>query len=310
MSRVSGVHHVAIGVNDLGSMTAFYRDLLGFTEVIAEFGESEQEIMREVTRSPRAVFYGATLQQRAGGIMLEFIRMVEPAPRRIRLAPRYGDIGVAKITLSAADVAGVWAALKDSVAFCSGPKTTEIPGLGEYEFVYCRDPEGNLVEIRSGDFVPGQMFGGACSVGVAVSDIDRSLPFYRDCLGFDVAVTGVHQAFSGRLDEVTGVAGSQVRSCLLATGGEGTGMLELFETLAPRGRSLPFSTLWGDFGHLQMAFDCNDVYAMVSDLTAAGMDLLCSPKMLRGVPNGPAPGVFVYARDPDGIPIEFVFIPS
>lgn len=300
---------MAIGVNDLGRMTAFYRDLLGFTEVIAEFGESEQEIMREVTRSPRAVFYGATLQQKAGGIMLEFIRMVEPAPRPIRLTPRYGDIGVAKITLSTADVGGVWAALKDCVAFCSGPKTTEIPGLGEYEFVYCRDPEGNLVEIRSDDSASGQMFGGACSAGVAVSDLDRSLPFYRDFLGVDVVVARVHDAFSSCVDEVTGRAGSQVRSCLLSTG-EGKGGLELFETLAPRGRSLPFSALWGDFGHLQLAFDCDDVEGMARDLTAAGMGLLCSPKVLGGGPNDPAPGVFVYARDPDGVPIEFVFIPQ
>jgi len=40
------------------------------------------------------------------------------------------------------------------------------------------------------------------------------------------------------------------------------------------------------------------------------MDLLCSPKVMDGGPDHPDPGVFVYARDPDGIPIEFVFIPG
>ena len=95
MTKASDVHHVALGVSDLGAMMAFYRDLMGFTEVLAEFGESEQEIMREVTRSPRAVFSGALLQQKAGGILLELIHMVEPAPRSIRRDFRYGDIGVA-----------------------------------------------------------------------------------------------------------------------------------------------------------------------------------------------------------------------
>ena len=150
MSRVSGVHHVAIGVRDLETMTAFYRDLMGFTEVFAEFGESEQEIMREVTRSSRAVFSGATLQQKAGGIMLEFIQLVEPAPRAIRRNVRYGDIGVAKITIATADVPSVWGKLRDRVDFRSEPKTTVISGRGDYQFVYCRDPEGNLVEIASG----------------------------------------------------------------------------------------------------------------------------------------------------------------
>lgn len=86
-------------------------------------------------------------------------------------------------------------------------------------------------------------------------------------------------------------------------------MLELFETLAPRGRSLPFSTLWGDFGYLQVAFNCDDVARVASDLTVAGMDLLCSPKaMAESVPDDP--GEFVYVRDPDGIPIEFLFLPE
>ena len=150
MTKTSGVHHVALGVSDLGAMTAFYRDLMGFTEVLAEFGESEQEIMREVTRSPRAVFSGALLQQKAGGILLELIHMVEPAPRPIRRDFRYGDIGVAKITVATADARSVYERLRGGVSFCSEPKTTVIPGFGGYEFVYCRDPEGNLIEIVNG----------------------------------------------------------------------------------------------------------------------------------------------------------------
>ncbi len=308
MSRVSAVHHVAIGVRDLGGMVAFYRDLMGFTEVFAEFAESEQEIMREVTRSSRTVFYGATLQQKAGGIMIEFIRMVDPVPRPIRQGVRYGDIGVSKITLSTEDVGSAWEALRDRVDFCSVPRTTEIPGLGTYQFVYCRDPEDNLVEIRSGAAGAGQMFGGACSAGVAVSDLDRSLCFYRDFLGLQV-VADVHESFSGLVDEVAGSVGSRVRSCLLSADGETQGMIEIFETLDPRGRSLPFSALWGDFGHLQVAFDCKDIQRTAGDLVQAGMSLLCGPKVLDAGPGHPDPGEFVYARDPDGIPIEFVFIP-
>ncbi len=308
MSSVSAVHHLAIGVRDLGTMMGFYRDLMGFTEVFAEFAESEQAIMCEVTRSPRTVFYGATLQQRAGGIMIEFIRMVEPAPRPIRRTVRYGDVGVSKITLATKDVGLVWEALRDRVDFCSVPRTTEIPGLGTYQFVYCRDPEGNLVEIRSGASGIEQMFGGACSAGVAVSDLDRSLPFYRDFLGLKMVVD-IHENFSGLIDEVVGSVGARVRSCLLSADGEEQGMLELFETLDPRGRSLPFAALWGDFGHLQVAFDCEDVDGIAGELVQAGMSLLCSPKVLDAGPGHPDPGVFVYARDPDGIPVEFLHIP-
>ena len=309
MFKVSGVHHVAIGVKDLKTTLAFYRELMGFTETFAEFAESEQEIMREVARNPRAVFFGATIQQKAGGIMLELIRMVEPAPRPIRSLPAYGDIGVGKITLTAADVPGLWRDLKDSVPFLSEPKTATIAGRAR-EFVYCRDPEGNLIEIVSGDCVPGERFGGCWSAGMAVSNLERSLPFYRDFLGFTVTAIDVHEDFSGLVDEAAGAPGTRVRSCLLSTEGGGGTSLELFETLQPRGRSLPFSALWGDFGYLQASFACADVYRAAAELEAAGVDLLCSPKVLDAGPDHPDPGVFVYARDPDGICIEFLFVPE
>ena len=290
-------------------MTAFYRDLMGFTEVFAEFGESEQEIMREVTRSSRAVFSGATLQQKAGGIMLEFIQLIEPAPRPIRRDSRYGDIGVAKITIASADVPSAWGRLKDEVAFCSEPTTTVIPGRGDYQFVYCRDPEGNLIEIASGGRGAGQTFGGARSVGIGVGDLERSVPFYRDFLGLNVTLTDTHESFSGLVDEVSGTVGTRVRSCVLAATAQAETMVEIFETMVPRGRSIPFATCWGDFGYLQAAFNCDDVHGVAADLAAAGVDLLCSPKVLEGGPTE-HPGEFVYARDPDGIPIEFLLVPE
>jgi catechol 2,3-dioxygenase-like lactoylglutathione lyase family enzyme len=291
-------------------MTSFYRDLMGFTRVFAEFPESEQEIMREVTRSHRAVFSGATLQQKAGGIMLEYIRMVEPVPRPIRANPRYGDLGVMKTTISTPDVPSTWAKLRDRVAFCSQPKTVALDGFGEYEFVYCMDPEGNLVEIVSGSPGPQEMFGGVWAAGIGVSDLERSLPFYRAFLGFKTIVLDAHERFSGLVDEVSGVSDTRVRSCLLSTGVEGAGMIELIETLRPRGRPLPFSALWGDFGYLQAAFNCHDVKQAAEELQAAGVDLLCSPKVMDAGPDHPDPGEFVYARDPDGIPIEFLFVPA
>ena len=309
MSRISGVHHVAIGVKDLESMKSFYRGVLGFTEVFAEFDESEQEVMREVTRSSRAVFSGAILCQKAGGILLELIHMSEPVPRPIRKDFRYGDIGVAKITGAVSDVRGTYEALKDKVSFCSSPKTAVIPGWGDYPFVYCRDPEGNLVEIVSARAAVEGIFGGARSIGISVTDLDRSISFYRNLLGLHVLIVDVHEGFSGLVDEVSAAADTRVRSCLLSAHGKRDAMIELFEVLEPRGRSIPFSVSWGDFGYLQVAFNCDDIRGIAYDMERAGMDLLCSPKVMAGgIPEHP--GEFVYVRDPDGIPVEFLFLPQ
>lgn len=309
MGKTSGVHHVAIGVKNLDTMKSFYREVLGFTEVFAEFDESEQEIMREVTRSSRAVFSGAILLQKAGGILLELIHMSEPVPRPIREDFRYGDIGVAKMTVAASDVRLVYEELKDGVSFCSQPKVTVLPGWGDYPFVHCKDPEGNLVEVVSTNVAAEGIFGGVRSIGISVTDLERSISFYRNHLGFDVVKMDIHESFSGLVDEVSGATDTRVRSCLLSVNAKWGAMVELFEVLRPRGRSIPFSTHWGDFGYLQVAFSCDDIHGMASEIEAAGMDLLCSPKVMDGgIPDHP--GEFVYAREPDGIPVEFLFLPQ
>lgn len=309
MSIVSGVHHVALGVADLEGMKSFYRDVLGFSEVFAEFGDSEQEIMHEVARSSRVVFAGAILQQKAGGMLLELIRMREPVPRPIRKDGRYGDIGVAKVTIAVSDIDRISRRLKGRVPLCSAAKKAVIPEWGDYRFVYCRDPEGNLVELA--EFADGEIdedFGGARSVGIAVTDLDRSIEFYRTLLGQEKTVIRSHTAFSGLLDEITGGERAQARSCLLSSSGTVDGAVELFEVTRPRGRSIPFSVLWGDLGYLQVAFNCADVRGMVARGEKAGMEFLCSPKVMEGgIPDHP--GEFVYGKDTDGIPVEFLHLP-
>jgi catechol 2,3-dioxygenase-like lactoylglutathione lyase family enzyme len=298
-----------MGVKNLETMKSFYRDALGFTEAFAEFDESEQEIMREVARASRVVFRGAIFGQKAGGILLEFIEMSAPVPRPIRKDFRYGDIGVAKMMVAVADVNALFRDSGGEVDFCSAPKQAVIPGWGDYSFVYCRDPEGNLLELFSaGDRGPKDRFGGVLGIGVAVTDLDRSVSFYQEHLGFGV-VTRPHEALSGLVDEVSGSRGSLVRSCVLAPGGTRGSMVELFEVSKPRGRSIPFGTRWGDFGYLQVAFLCGDVRGMALNLEKVGMELMCSPKVMEGgIPDHP--GEFVYARDPDGIPIEILFLPE
>lgn len=309
MGKISGVHHVAMGVKNLGAMRSFYRDVLGFTEVFAEFDEAEQELMREVVRSSRAVFGGVMLSQRAGGIMLELIRRTDPVARPIRRDFRYGDIGVAKMTIAVPDPGILYRELKDNVNFCSEPKVASIPGWGDHSFVCLKDPEGNLVELAAMGNTPAvDGFGGICSIGLAVTDLDRSVSFYRNMPGPDREITGVHDGFSGLVDELSGGKNTGVRSCFLAAqSGEG-GRIELFEVLNPRGRSIPFSATWGDYGYLQVGFHCDDVRDMISYGEGAGIDFLCGHKIMdEGIPEHP--GEFVYARDPDGIPIEFLHIP-
>jgi catechol 2,3-dioxygenase-like lactoylglutathione lyase family enzyme len=302
MRTISGVHHVALGVADLEKMKAFYKEGLACTSIFADFPEARHEPMDDMLRSRDTAFAALLCRQEAGGILFELVGMTRPEPRPLRRDFRYGDIGVAKMTVAVADADRFYREHKDGLAFCSRPKSATLPGWGKYDFVYCRDPEGNLIEFFSNSNAPVEGdFGGARWVGVSVTDLERSMACYREHFGLDKVVIDVHEGFSGLVDEVSGSAGTRVRSCLLASR-QGEGMVELFEVMQPRGRSIPFATRWGDYGYLQLCLNCADVEDMAAHAENQGIGFLTGLKEFDGEPVG----YFIYIQDPDGIPVEFL----
>jgi catechol 2,3-dioxygenase-like lactoylglutathione lyase family enzyme len=301
MYEIAGVHHVAIGVSSLEAMKSFYRDVLGFKTGPMESPAAPQAVMSDITRGVTPVFAASMLSLDASGIIVEFIRMETPSPRPIRRDFRYGDIGVNKMTIAVSDVKEVYGELKNKVDFCSGPKTAGIPGWGAYDFVYGKDPEGNLIEFASGVKLPGKGgAGGVFSVGISVTDLPRSIAFYQKNTGFDILLVAPHESFSGLVDEVSGAKSTTVRSCILSSR-RGGGIVELFEVLEPRGRSIPSYTLWGDFGYLQTCLDCKNVPEIADRFEKDGLEFVLK---LQRMPGEEA--AFTYIRDPDGIALEFL----
>ncbi len=305
--REGSVHHVAIGVRSLKTMKAFYQNILGFNRVFFEFEPSEHEIMHEVLRMSRVVFSGIMFNQEEEGVLVELIQMTDPVPRAIRKDFRYGDIGVSKITIAVSDLDRLYGELAGKIDFCSQPKLAKVPGWRDYSFVYLRDPEGNLIEFVSeanGQF--RNRYGGVRSVGVSVTDLERSISFYQKHLGLDRVVIDSHESFYGLVDEVSGGNQTKVRSCVLANS-KGSGMIELFEVMRPRGRSIPFATNFGDLGYLQVCLYCTDIEERSAYCEKEGIEFLSGPQLMDdGIPEHK--GSFLYAKDPDGIPIEFLVL--
>lgn len=301
MYEIAGVYHIAIGVNNMEDMKSFYKDFLEFKTGPMESPAAPQAVMSEITRGVTPVFAASMLSQDADGIMVEFIRMDTPVPRAIRRDFRYGDIGANKITIAVSDVNKLHGELKNKVNFCSSPKSAEIPGWGAYNFVYVKDPEGNLIEFVSGAKLPVKnKFGGVRWVGISVTDLKRSMSFYQKNTGFDTLFIKPHENFSGLVDDVSGGKSTKVRSCVLSSS-KGSGMVELFEVLEPRGRSIPSYTLWGDFGYLQTALMCKNVPEIANRFEKEGLEFVLK---LQRMPGEEA--AFTYIRDPDGIPLEFL----
>src|SRR5436305_9820524 len=95
--------------------------------------------------------------------------------------------------------------------------------------------------------------------GIAVSNLERSLTFWRDVLGFQFSHTA-HQ--TGDLaKEITGVAGAEIRLAVLkAPGGH---KIELLEYVAPEDRKKHDDVRPCDVGHIHVALLVDDLDAVL-----------------------------------------------
>jgi catechol 2,3-dioxygenase-like lactoylglutathione lyase family enzyme len=137
--------------------------------------------------------------------------------------------------------------------------------------------------------------------GITVSNLERSLAFWHDVLGFELLHTA-HQ--KGELaQEITGVAGAEIKLAVLrAPGGH---KIELLEYLAPVDRKRA-DIRPCDVGSMHVALLVRDLDAVLERIAASDWKAAGKPQMLQSGPN--AGKRVVYVRDPDGTTIELMQI--
>ena len=140
---------------------------------------------------------------------------------------------------------------------------------------------------------------GADHTGITVENLERSLAFWRDVLGFELSHTA-HQ--TGELArEITGVVGAEIKLAVLkALGGH---KIELLEYLAPSDRK-HVDLRPCDVGSAHVALLVDDLDAVLNAIAASGWKAAGKPQTLKTGPN--AGKRVVYVRDPDGTTIEFM----
>jgi catechol 2,3-dioxygenase-like lactoylglutathione lyase family enzyme len=134
-------------------------------------------------------------------------------------------------------------------------------------------------------------------IGIVVSDLDRSLAFYRDLLGLEI----VRQMDERGpfLDAILGMNGAKVRTVKLAAPGDSV-QIELlaFTEPAPQIGGAPNLTR---VGPTHVAFTVDDLDGLHQRLAAAGTRFTTKPQTS---PDGRAKVTFCH--DPDGTALELV----
>jgi catechol 2,3-dioxygenase-like lactoylglutathione lyase family enzyme len=140
--------------------------------------------------------------------------------------------------------------------------------------------------------------------GITVSNLERSLAFWRDVLGFEVSHTAHQTGEIAR--EITGVAGAELKLAVLkAPGGH---KIELLEYLAPPDRTKHADFRPCDEGSVHVALTVDDLDAVLQRIAVCGWKAAGKPQVLQSGPN--AGKRVVYVRDPDGTTIEFMQPPA
>jgi glyoxylase I family protein len=137
--------------------------------------------------------------------------------------------------------------------------------------------------------------------GITVSDIERSLVFWRDVLGFELS----HRAHQkGELaEQITGVAGAEILIAVVKAPGH---KIELLEYRAPFDRRQRNEVRPCDLGSVHVALTVDNLDAVIETIAASGWKPAGTPQTLTVGPN--AGKRVIYVRGPDGTTVELMQI--
>jgi glyoxylase I family protein len=141
------------------------------------------------------------------------------------------------------------------------------------------------------------MVSGIAHLSFTVSDLAKSLHFYRDLLGFSLQFEAER---SGPVTEtIIGIPGIKIKIGMLALDDFS---LELIQYLHPQGQKLDLKT--NNVGCTHLAFFVKDIEKVYEHLLEKGVRFKSKPKAIQ---DGPLAGwKAVYLFDPDGITLELM----
>jgi catechol 2,3-dioxygenase-like lactoylglutathione lyase family enzyme len=132
-----------------------------------------------------------------------------------------------------------------------------------------------------------------------VSNLERSIAFYRDVLGLELVFVERSESSGDDRSKNLGVAKSNLSLAIFRVGDT---HVELIEYITPKGR--PYDRVNSDIGAAHVAFKVDDIDAVYQALLAKQVRFTAPPAT---VPAGPMKGWrWTYFYDPDGISLELL----
>ena len=308
---ISGIQQIGVGTVDFRKSWDWYIDMFGIDVKILEDDTVAEKMLPYTGYQPqqRHACIAVNLQGGGGFEIWQYSkRKPEPCPFNIAA----GDLGIFAAKLNCRDVKAFHEQMTSRWAGCTDLET--LPD-GTPCF-YVKDLFGNVFQIIENKNVfidQGKLTGGMAGAVIGVSDIQASVKFYSEVLGYDIVLSDTTGPFSSSnpLPE----SDKKCRRVILKAPKRkgafaelfGDSTIELVQALERIPRKIYEGRYWGDPGFIQVCFDVSDMKALGKFCAEKG-----HPFTVDSCPDGQrfdmgdASGHFTYIEDPDGTLIEFV----
>ena len=299
-----------MGVNDFVEAWKWYYDIFGYDVKIVDDEGVAERMLPYTGGKPQPRRSGIAVNLRGGG----GFEIWQPKGRELNYLKepvKLGDLGILIGKIKSGDIEAAYNTfINKGVDVIS--EIVAAP-TGQRHF-FMKDPYGNLFQVEHDDYVfinEKKPTGGANGAVIGVSDMEKSLPFYRQLLDYDKVVFDQTAVFDdlkslpngeGRLRRVILERSKPIEGPLSQL--MGTSHLELIQAIDAPGKKLYEGRYWGDPGFIHLCFDVRNMEAVKAQTEALGHPFVCDSGTDFGM--GDADGHFTYVEDPDGTLIEFV----
>lgn len=309
---ISAIQQIGVGTVDFKQSWDWYIKTFGFDIKILE-DDTVAERMLPYTGGVPQKRHACIAVNLQGGGGLEVWQYSQRKPQNAAFKVAVGDTGVFAAKVKCRDVNAFHKKLSANWDKCS-PVSYDPSGTPCF---YVEDLYGNVFQIieKKDVFIRDhKLCGGIAGALVGVKDMDASLKFYQEILGYDKLISDV----TGHFDDwsIMPAADEKFRRVLLGksespkgafSGILGTNTIELVQALERKPRKIFEGRYWGDPGFIQICYDVIGMDSFKSYCASKG-----HPFTVDSCPDGEqfdmgeASGRFSYLEDPDGSLIELV----
>lgn len=307
---IAGIQQLGVGIPKVYEAFEWYNKTFGVDIKVFEEAATAKLMLPYTGGEPRDRHAILAINLESGG-GFEIWQYTSRVPQAPAFEVQIGDLGIQIGKIKSRNVDAAFKSMQAQGVDLLG-KVSKAP-CGRKHF-YLKDPYNNIFEIIEGygwfkneKKATGGVFGAV----IGVSDMESSMKFYSDILGYDQVVFDKTDVFAD-FSQIPG-GKSKIRRVVLKHSKARVGFfaallgpseIELIQVLDRSPKRIFEDRFWGDLGFIHLCFDISGMADLKAECEKRGHPFTVDS--LNSFDMGEAAGHFTYCEDPDGTLIEFV----